>query len=88
MPVNSIKLHTVNPLLSPPPPPPRGLFISSPFDGRGGGIIEMWGLFERRGTCNLEKMMVSVLYDELEYKAVKLMYKKVGGHTAEDQNQI
>jgi len=43
----------------------------------------------RRGALfNLEKMMVSVLHEELEYKAGKLMFKKVGGHTAEDQNQI
>ena len=36
----------VNPLLS-----PQGAyyFISSPFE-RGGGLIETWGLFERRGA--------------------------------------
>ena len=88
MPVNSIRLHTVNPLLSPPSPHPEAHLFQAHLMGGGGGIIETWGLFERRGTCNLEKMMVSVLHDELEYKAVKLMYKKVGGHTAEDQNQI
>ena len=32
--------------------------------------------------------MVSFLHKELEYKAEKLKYKKVGGHTAKDQNQI
>ena len=32
--------------------------------------------------------MVSVLHKELEYKVEKLKYKKVGGHAAEDQNQI
>ena len=32
--------------------------------------------------------MVSVLHKELEYKLGKLKYKKVGGHAAEDQNQI
>ena len=48
----------------------------------GGGLIEIGGLF------NLEKTMVSVLHEELEYKAVKLMNKKVGGHASEDQNQI
>ena len=30
--------------------------------------------------------MVSVLRKELEYKVEKLKYKKVAGHTAEDQN--
>ena len=33
-------------------------------------------------------MVVSVLYKELEYKVEKVEYKKVGGHTAEDYNQI
>jgi len=33
-------------------------------------------------------MEVSVLHKELEYKVEKLKYKKVGGHAAEDQNQI
>ena len=32
--------------------------------------------------------MVSVLHKELEYKVEKLKNKKVGGHAAEDQNQI
>ena len=33
--------------------------------------------------------MVSVLHKELEYTVEKLKYKaKVGGHAAEDQNQI
>ena len=32
--------------------------------------------------------MVSVLHKELEYKVEKLNYKKVGGHAAEDQNQV
>ena len=41
-----------------------------------------------RGLFNLEKMMVSVLHKDLEYKVEKLKYKKVGGHAAEDQNQI
>ena len=42
-----------------------------------------WG-----GLFNSEKTMVSVLHKELEYKAEKLKYKKVGGHATEDQNQI
>ena len=37
---------------------------------------------------NLETAMVSVLHKELEYKVEKLKNKKVGGHAAEDQNQI
>ena len=46
-------------------------------------------LFERGGGLfNLEKTMVSVLHKELEYKVKKLKNKKVGGHAAEDQNQI
>ena len=40
------------------------------------------------GLFNLEKIMVLVLHKELEYKVEKLKYKKVGGHAAEDQNQI
>ena len=74
---------TVNPLLS----PLGRIFISSSFGGlfnrdegsylRGGG-----GLF------NLEKTIVTVLHKELEYKVRTLKYKKVGGRTAEDQNQM
>ena len=40
------------------------------------------------GLFNLEKTVVSVLHKELEYKVEKLKNKKVGGHAAEDQNQI
>ena len=40
------------------------------------------------GVFNLETTMVSVLHKELAYKVKKLKYKKVGGHAAEDQNQI
>ena len=32
--------------------------------------------------------MVSVFHKELEYEVEKLMYKKIEGHAAEDQNQI
>ena len=46
--------------------PLGGLFVSSPFE-RGEGLI------------NWEKMMVSVLPKEVEYKVEKLKYKKVGG---------
>ena len=54
---------------TPPPPPHRGGFLFNPQFRAGGG-----GLF------NLEKMMVSVLHKELEYKVENLKYKKVGGH--------
>ena len=40
------------------------------------------------GLFNLETTMVSVVHKELAYKVEKLKYKKVGGHAAEDQNQI
>ena len=43
---------------------------------------------EKFSGCFLEKTMVSVLHKELEYKVENLKYKKVGGHAAEDQNQI
>ena len=48
----------------------------------GGGLIGNGGLF------NVEKIMVSVPHEELQYKLEKLKYKKVGGHAAEDHNQI
>ena len=67
-------LMFVNPLLS-----PGGLIYFKPIWAR---LIWEGGLF------NLEKTMVSVLHKELEYKVEKLKYKKVGGHAAEDQNQI
>ena len=54
-----------------------------------GGLNRDGGLFEKEGgLINLEKMTVSVLHKELEYKVEKLKYKKVGGHAAKDQNQI
>ena len=37
------------------------------------------------GLFNLQKMMVSVVRNEQEYKVEKLKYKKVGGHAAKDQ---
>ena len=54
--------NTVSPLVS----PSGGLFISSPFEGEGGG-----GLFY------LEKTMVLVLHKEVEHKVEKLKYKKL-----------
>ena len=57
------KFNTVNPLVR----PLGGLFISSPFERGGGG-----------GLSNLEKTMVSVLPNELEYKVEKLKHKNVG----------
>ena len=34
------------------------------------------------------QLMASALHKELEYKVENLKYKTVGGHAAEDQNQI
>ena len=65
-------MDTVNPLLG----PPGDLFISSPFEGGGGGVIEMGGLFERGDLFNLKTTMVSVLHKELDCKVEKLKYKK------------
>ena len=59
-------MYTVNPLLS--SGVGGGSFISNPFEGwlnRDGGLF------------NLEETMVSVLYEELEYKVEKLKYKKL-----------
>ena len=46
-----------------------------------GSLIETGGLFEwgvgEGGLFNLDTMMVSVLYKELEYEVEKLKYKKV-----------
>ena len=60
-----------------------GLFMSSPFEGGGGG-----GIDRDEGFFNFEKAMVSLLLKELGYKVEKLKYKKVGGHAAKGQNQI
>ena len=77
---------TVNPLLTPPPP--------------GGGLIyakSIWGrlssderlIWEGGGAYLIQKkIMASALHEELEYKVDNLKYKTVGGHAAEDQNQI
>ena len=68
-------------------PPGQLLFFQAHLRGRGGGLFEREGLH----AFNLEKTMISVLHKELqcvEYKVENLMYKKVGGHAAEDQNQI
>ena len=49
------------------------------------------GLIETGGggdLFNLEKAMVSVLQKELGNKGEKLKHKNVGGHAADDQNQI
>ena len=68
--------------------PPGGLFISSQFEGGGGGGNRDGGLILEGSLFNLQNTMVSVLHRELEYKVEKLKYKKVGGHAAEDQNQV
>ena len=54
-------LSTVNPLIS----PPGGIFISSPFEGRGGG----------GGWFNLAKTTVSIFQKEPKYKVEKLTLK-------------
>ena len=64
----------VNPLLS-----PQGPYL---FQAHLSGAYWEGGLF------NLEKTMVSVLHKELEYNVEKFKNMKVGGHAAEDQNQI
>ena len=43
---------------------------------------------ETGGLFDLEKTLVSILHEQLEYKVEKLISKKVGGHAGEDQNQI
>ena len=60
-----IYLFTVNPLSS----PRGGLFISSPFKGRGAYLREGAYLIERT-------MAVSVLHKEVEYGVEKLQYRK------------
>ena len=59
---------------------------------RGGGGLnrDRRLIWEGEGGVinNLEKMLVSILHKELEYKVEKLENKKVGGHAAKDQNQI
>ena len=67
---SSVAVFTVNPPLRPPPPPHWEAYLFHAHLRAGGG----GGLF------NLEKMMVSVLHKELEYKVENLKYKKVGGH--------
>ena len=51
-----------------PPPPHWEAYLFHAHLRAGGGLF------------NLEKMMVSVLHKELEYKVENLKYKKVGGH--------
>ena len=61
---------SVNPQISPMGGGGGGFFFKALWGG-GGGLIEAGHLF------NLEMMMVSVLYKELEYKVEKLRYKKL-----------
>ena len=58
-----LKIHTVNPLLS-----PLGAYLFQVHLRRD--------LFESGGLFDLEMMMVSVLLKELGYKVEKLKYKK------------
>ena len=64
---------TINSLLS----PLRELIYFKPISGGGDG-----------GGGGLFNLVVSVLHKELEFKVEKFKYKKVGGHAAENQNQI
>ena len=69
---------------------PRGAYLLKAYlrgwINRDRGLIWEWR--GGGGFFNLEKTMVSVLHKELEHKVEKLKNKKVGGHAAEDQNQI
>ena len=63
--------------------PPKSSFISNPFEGGGGGLIETWGL------CNLQTTMVSVLHrTRVQSGKAQVQELEVLGHAAEDQNQI
>ena len=53
-----------------------------------GRLIYFKPIIETGGLFNLLKAIVSVLQKELGNKGEKLKYKKVGGHAADDQNQI
>ena len=53
-----------------------GTYLGSRSIWKGGGGVSI----ETGGLFNSEKMMVSVIHKELEYKVEKLKYKKVGGH--------
>ena len=44
-----------------------------------GGLIETELIWEEGALLQLEKTMVSVLRKELEYKVVKVKYKKIEG---------
>ena len=55
-------------------------------EGGRGSLKETGGGY--LGLFHLERMMVSVLHKELEYKVEKVKYNKVGRHGAKDQNQI
>lgn len=52
-----------------------------------GGLIETGG-YLIGGLFNLENTMLSALHKDPEYKMEKLKNKKVGSHSAQDQNQI
>ena len=65
--------------------PPGFIYFKSLVGGlieTGGGGYLIGGLF------NLENTMLSTLHKDPEYKMEKLKNKKVGSHSAQDQNQI
>ena len=81
-------LHNVNPLLSPP-----GTYLTPPgliyFKSILGGVNRDWGGgYLIGGLFNLGNTMLSALHKDPEYKMEKLKNKKVGSHSAQDQNQI
>ena len=67
--------------------PPGGLINFKLIWGKGEGVDGDGGLIwdGGQGLFNLEKMMVSVLHKELQYKMEKLKYKKVADHADKDQ---
>ena len=80
---------TVNPLLS-----PRGTYL---FQAHlrwwwwwGGGLIETGGIFETEGLVLSKKIKIEIKKTSIQSGKAQVQegWKKVGGHAAEDQNQI
>ena len=80
---------TVNPLLS-----PRGTYL---FQAHlrwwwwwGGGLIETGGILETGGLVLYTKIKIEIKKTSKQSGKAQVQegWKKVGGHAAEDQNQI